>query len=51
MNTNIKKGKRKLIIGININKKEPLEKKDVEKAIKIFKEYYINYKNRSVVNG
>ena len=48
MNTKIKKEGRKLIIGINIDKKGPLEKEDVEKAVKVFKEYYTNYTGRKV---
>lgn len=44
-----KNEKRKIIVGINIDKKGPLEKEDVEKAVKTFKEYYTNYKGK--ING
>ena len=48
MNTNIKKEGRKFIIGINIDKKGPLDEKDVNKAIKAFKEYYTNYTGKKL---
>ena len=48
MNNKNKKEGRKLIIGININKKGPLDEKDVNKAIKVFKEYYTNYTGKKL---
>jgi hypothetical protein len=48
MNTITKKEGRKFIIGVNIDKEGPLEKEDVEKAIKIFKEYYTNYTGKNL---
>ena len=38
----MKKDKRKIIFGLNIDKKGPLTKKDVKQAINIFKETYDN---------
>lgn len=38
----MKEKERKIIFGLNIDKKGPLTKKDVEQAISIFKETYDN---------
>ncbi len=52
MKVKLKKKNGKNIISIYINKKGPLNKKDVEEAIKIFKEYYMNInKGIGIVNG
>ena len=53
MKIKLKKKNGKNIVSININKKGPLDEKDVKEAINIFKEYYKNYNNKGigVING
>lgn len=53
MKVKLKKKNGKNIVSINIDKKGPLDEKDVKEAIKVFKEYYENHNSKGigVVNG